>query len=109
MDNYQIGLITVIFAAGLILAVYIVVDENKSAKWFKWYSQMDVQLQKNYNPIIAVKNLKKILLSIILIGIMGLLISLFCPVFSIITMGIVLLIFAFSIRYTGAKSCEKTK
>ncbi len=106
MDKFQSGIIVITFATLGIYILLLIVDVERSSKWLKWYQQMDVDEQKKYDPRIAICCLKKVLITVSVVGIFGSLLSWFIkPVISIITFGVIMVIFGFSISYIGAKNC----
>jgi uncharacterized membrane protein (DUF485 family) len=113
MDKFQRGIVVITFALLAIYLVLSIVNVEKSCKWIKWYWQMDVEEQKKYDPRIAICRLKKLLVIMLAVGIFGLLLSWFIkPVISIITIGVIMVILAFSMGYIGPKNClliEKNK
>ncbi|MCC3870297.1 hypothetical protein [Terrisporobacter mayombei] len=109
MDKFQSGLLAISLANLLIFIIYILVNENKSSKWFKWYNQMDSEEQKKYNPIIAVHKLKRVLFLIVLVGISGLLISFYIPLISIVALALIFIILLVSIGHLGSRGCKIEK
>lgn len=106
MDKFQSGILVITFATLAIYIFFSIVDVERSSKWLKWYHQMDVEEQRKYDPRIAICRLKKVLVTVSAVGIFGSLLSWFIkPMISIITFGVIMVIFAFSISYIGAKNC----
>ncbi|PPK43672.1 hypothetical protein [Clostridium algidicarnis] len=106
MDKFQSGILVITFATLAIYILLLIVDVERSSKWLKWYQQMDVEEQKKYDPRIAICHLKKVLITVSVVGIFGSLLSWFIkPVISIITFGVIMVMFGFSISYIGAKNC----
>lgn len=106
MDKFQSAIVAIAFAS---LAIYIclsIVNVEKSSKWIKWYWKMDVMEQRKYDPRIAICRLKKALVIIFAVGISGFLLSWFIkPVIAIVTLGVIMVILAFSISCIGPKNC----
>ncbi|WMM26106.1 hypothetical protein RBU61_05370 [Tissierella sp. MB52-C2] len=106
MDKFQRGIVIITFASLVIYAVLSIVNVEKSSKWIKWYLQMGVEEQRKYDPRIAIYCLKKVLVIMIAVGISGFSLSWFInPVISIITFGVIMVIFVFSIGYIGPNNC----
>ena len=106
MDKFQSGILVITFVTLAIYIFFSIVDVERSSKWLKWYHQMDVEEQKKYDPRIAICRLKKVLVTVSAVGIFGSLLSWFIkPMISIITFGVIMVIFGFSISYIGAKNC----
>lgn len=106
MDKFQRGIVVITFAFLAIYIVFSIANVEKSSKWIKWYSQMDVEEQKKYDPRIAIYRLKKMLAIMSAVGICGFLLSWFIkPVISIVTFGVIMVMLVFTIGYIGAKNC----
>lgn len=106
MDKFQSGIVVITFAALAIYIVLSIVSVEKSSKWVKWYWQMDADEQRRYDPRISICRLKKVLVIMLVVGILGFLLSWFIkPVISIMTLAVIMVILVFSSSYIGPKNC----
>lgn len=104
MDKWQKGILDITIASFLIFVFLSLANPKKSVNWIKWYLLLQEKEKKNYNPEIALNNIKRILLLVGVIGIVGLILSIFInKLFAIPTFILILLVFIVFIKYTGPK------